>query len=53
VGTKVIYEKNGKTFNAFKFNVYAEKPLYRANVFVDAAKTEWRQAILFAFVHFN
>jgi len=36
-GTKVIYDKEGKTYNAYKFNIYADAPLYRANVIVDAA----------------
>jgi Zn-dependent metalloprotease len=36
-GTKVIFEKNAKSHNAYQFNIYAEDPLYRANVFVDAA----------------
>ena len=36
-GIKVIYEKNGTMFCAYQFNIYAQEPLYRANVFVDAA----------------
>ncbi len=36
-GTKVVFEKNGKVYSAFRFNIYAEQPLYRANVFVNAA----------------
>jgi len=36
-GEKVIFEKSGKLYNAFRFNIYAETPLYRANVFVDAS----------------
>lgn len=35
--TKVIFEKEGKLMKAFQFNIYAETPLYRANVFVDAS----------------
>lgn len=35
-GSKTIIEKDGKTFNAFQFTIYAEAPLYRSNVFVDA-----------------
>lgn len=35
--TKVIFEKDGLSFSAYRFNIYAEEPLYRANVFVDAA----------------
>lgn len=38
VATKVLFEKEGKVYNAYRFNIYAEEPLYRANVFVDAAK---------------
>lgn len=36
-GVKVVFEKEGKFYNAYQFNIYAEEPLYRANVFVDAA----------------
>jgi len=36
-GVKVVFEKNGRFYNAYQFNIYAEEPLYRANVFVDAA----------------
>lgn len=36
-GVKVIFEKDGKYYNAYQFNIYAEQPLYRANVFVDAS----------------
>ncbi|MGZ4098227.1 MAG: M4 family metallopeptidase [Bacteroidia bacterium] len=34
---KVIFEKEGKYYNAYQFNIYAQEPLYRANVFVDAS----------------
>ena len=34
---KVVIEKDGKSYYAYVFNIYAEEPLYRANVFVDAA----------------
>ena len=37
VAEKMILEKDGKLFNAYRFNIYAEVPLYRANVFVDAS----------------
>lgn len=37
IGTKVIFEKDGKRYSAYQFNIYAEEPLYRANVFVNAA----------------
>ena len=37
VGIKTILEKNGKLYNTYQFTIYAEEPLYRANVFVDAA----------------
>ncbi|MDI1356340.1 MAG: M4 family metallopeptidase [bacterium] len=33
---KVVLEKDGKSFKAYMFNIYAEQPMYRANVFVDA-----------------
>lgn len=33
---KVITELNGVMHSAYKFNIYAEEPLYRANVLVDA-----------------
>jgi bacillolysin len=36
IATKVVYEKDGKVRSAYRFNIYAEQPLYRANVFVDA-----------------
>jgi Zn-dependent metalloprotease len=36
VGRKVIVEKDGKFLYAWMFNIYAEVPLYRANVIVDA-----------------
>ncbi|WP_317898518.1 M4 family metallopeptidase [Aurantibacillus circumpalustris] len=36
-GSKVVFEKEGINFNAYQFNIYAEDPLYRANVFVDAS----------------
>lgn len=36
-GIKVIFEKEGKLYKAYRFNIYAEEPLYRANVFVDAS----------------
>ena len=36
-GEKVIYEKNGKQVYAWRFDIYAEAPLYRANIFVDGA----------------
>ena len=36
-GTKVMFEKDGNYYDAFQFNIYAEEPLYRANVFVDAS----------------
>jgi Zn-dependent metalloprotease/PKD repeat protein len=39
-GSKVIYEKNGKARSAWMFNIYADEPLYRANVFVDASSGE-------------
>jgi Zn-dependent metalloprotease len=35
-GEKVWLEKNGSLYAAWKFNIYAEQPLYRSNVFVDA-----------------
>lgn len=35
-GEKVLMDKNGVFYSAYKFNIYAEEPLYRANVFVDA-----------------
>lgn len=34
---KVMFDKQGKVHAAYQFNIYAEEPLYRANVFVDAA----------------
>lgn len=33
---KVLFEINGKAVSAYMFNIYAEEPLYRANVIVDA-----------------
>lgn len=36
-GVKTYIEVKGKLFAAYRFNIYAEIPLYRANVFVDAA----------------
>ena len=39
-GSKVILEKEGVSYGAYQFNVYAEDPLYRANVFVDASTGE-------------
>lgn len=36
VGVKCYFEVNGKFVTAYKFNIYAEEPLYRANVFVNA-----------------
>lgn len=35
--TKVLFEKEGKLYSAYQFNIYAHEPLYRANVFVDAS----------------
>jgi Zn-dependent metalloprotease len=35
-GEKVLMETNGVFYSAYKFNIYAEEPLYRANVLVDA-----------------
>ncbi len=35
-GEKVLFEKEGNLLSAWKFNIYAKQPLYRANVFVDA-----------------
>lgn len=37
VGQKTILEKAGKLYSAYCFNIYAQEPLYRANVFVDGA----------------
>lgn len=34
---KVIIEKDGQFVRAYKFNIYAEEPLYRADVFVNAS----------------
>ncbi|MBS1652048.1 MAG: M4 family metallopeptidase [Bacteroidetes bacterium] len=34
---KSIYTKDNKNYYSYVFNVYATKPLYRANVYVDAA----------------
>ncbi len=36
-GIKVLFEKEGKLYRAYQFTIYAEEPLYRAHVFVDAA----------------
>ncbi len=36
-GKKVVFEKEGKFFPAWMFNIYADAPLYRANVFVHAS----------------
>ncbi len=36
-GVKTYIEVKGKLVAAYRFNIYAEVPLYRANVFVDAA----------------
>ncbi len=35
-GKKVVFNQDGKNLPAWMFNIYAEEPLYRANVFVDA-----------------
>lgn len=35
-GQLVLYPKNEKVYFAYKFNIYAEVPLYKANVLVDA-----------------
>lgn len=35
-GVKTFIEIKGKLVAAYRFNIYAEVPLYRANVFVDA-----------------
>jgi Zn-dependent metalloprotease len=37
VGKKIIFEKEGKLYSAYQFNIYTEVPLYRANVFVNAS----------------
>jgi Zn-dependent metalloprotease len=34
---KTILEKDGNLYHAYKMTIYAEEPLYKANVFVDAA----------------
>ncbi len=36
-GSKTILEKDGRSYSAWVFNIYAESPLYRANVYVDAS----------------
>jgi len=36
-GEKVFLSLNGKFHSAYKFNIYAEEPLYRADVYVDAS----------------
>jgi Zn-dependent metalloprotease len=36
-GKKVIYEIDNKSYCAWKFDIYAKEPLYRANVYVDAS----------------
>lgn len=33
---RVIFEKEGKSTCAYKFSIYAEEPLYKANLIVDA-----------------
>ena len=33
---KVLFQKDNKFISAYVFNIYAEEPLYRANVIVDA-----------------
>ncbi len=38
VGVKMLVEKDGKIYSAYRFNIYAEEPLYRANVYVEASK---------------
>jgi bacillolysin len=35
-GNQVVVEKNGNSYLAWKFNIYAEIPLYRAELYVDA-----------------
>ena len=35
-GELILYSKNEKVYVAYKFNIYAEVPLYKANVIVDA-----------------
>jgi Zn-dependent metalloprotease len=35
--TKTILEKDGNLYHTYKLTIYAEEPLYKANVFVDAA----------------
>lgn len=37
VAVKTILEKDGNLYDAYQFTIYAEEPLYKANVFVDAA----------------
>lgn len=37
VGVKVLFESEGRIYSAYRFNIYAEEPLYRANVYVDAS----------------
>jgi bacillolysin len=37
VGIKCYLELKGKFVAAYKFNIYAEQPLYKANVFVNAS----------------
>ncbi len=36
-GKKVVYEADGVSQYAWQFDIYASKPLYRANVFVNAS----------------
>lgn len=36
-GERVIYEFNGASYFAYKFTIYAEEPLYKANVLVEAS----------------
>lgn len=37
IGKKVVFEKNGVLFQAYKFTIYAEEPLYKCDVLVDAS----------------
>lgn len=37
---KVFLQHNGQLHSAYKFNIYAEEPLYRADVYVDAANAK-------------
>lgn len=36
-GKVIMYNKAGKIYYAYLFNIYAEEPLYKANVIVDAS----------------